>query len=147
MSDHKRHYVPPKVIRQPADAEYLAFLKNENKTHSEALGGKLSSHWKSHQQYVTVVDHERRYIEVSDDFCKLVGYDRDELLEKKYDDLTASNTNSVEAVYSLFKKLGYMHGLWMLVSREGTRILVRYESWIRSDDLIEGHMEVLGAGY
>jgi PAS domain S-box-containing protein len=147
MSDRKRHYIPPKVIRQPADAQYLAFLKNENKTHPEALGGKLSSHWNRHRQYVTVVDHERRYIEVSDDFCKLVGYDRDELLAKKYDDLTAANTNSVEAVYGLFEKLGYMHGLWMLVSREGTRILVRYESWIRSDDLIEGHMEVLGAGY
>ncbi len=56
MSDGKRHYIPPKVIRQPADAQYLAFLKNENKTHSAALVGKLSSHWNSHQQYVTVVD-------------------------------------------------------------------------------------------
>ncbi len=90
MSDGKRHYIPPKVIRQPADAQYLAFLKNENKTHSKALGGKLSSHWNSHQQYVTVVDHERRYIEVSDDFCKLVGYERDDLLAKKYDDLRHS---------------------------------------------------------
>jgi PAS domain S-box-containing protein len=147
MSDIKRHYVPPKVIRQPADAEYLAFLKNQNKIHSDALGGKLSSNWKSHQQYVAVVDHDRKYIEVSDDFCKLVGYDRDELLKKKYDDLTASNTNSIEIVYRLFEKLGYMHGLWMLVSREGTRILIRYESWLRADDLIEAHMEVLGAGY
>jgi PAS domain S-box-containing protein len=94
-----------------------------------------------------VVNHERRYVEVSDNFCKLVGYDRDELLAKKYDDLTASHTNNVEIIHDLFEKLGYMHGLWMLVSREGTRILIRYESWLRSDDLIEAHMEVLGAGY
>jgi PAS domain S-box-containing protein len=140
----KRHYILPKVIRQPADAEYLAFLKNEIKAGS---GEKLSWNWNSHQQYITVVDRQRRYIEVSDDFCKLVGYDRTELMEKKYDDLTASNTNNIETVYSLFEKLGYMHGLWMLVSREGTRILIRYESWIRPDDLIEAHMEVLGAGY
>ena len=147
MSDGKRHYIPPKVVRQPADAEYLAFLKNEKEKHSEAESGNLSSNWNLHHQYITVVDRERRYIEVSDDFCKLVGYHRDELLKKKYDDLTASSTNNVETVYSLFEKLGYMHGLWMLVSREGTRILIRYESWLRSDDLIEAHMEVLGAGY
>lgn len=44
-------------------------------------------------------------------------------------------------------KLGYLHGLWMLVSREGTRILVRYHSWFQPDSCIEGHMEVVGAGY
>ena len=147
MSGDKRYYVPPKVIRQPAEAEYIAFLKNENKMHSEASGGKLASHWGPPQQYVTVINHERRYVEVSDDFCKLVGYDRTELLEKKYDDLTAANTNNVEIIHGLFEKLGYMHGMWMLVSREGTRILIRYESWLRSDDLIEAHMEVLGVGY
>jgi len=37
--------------------------------------------------------------------------------------------------------------MWMLVTREGTRILVRYESWLRPDSYIEGHMEVVGAGY
>jgi PAS domain S-box-containing protein len=139
--------VPPKVIRQPAEAEYLAFLKNQNKAALVHSGGNLFSDSKSHQEYITVVNQERKYVEVSDDFCKLVGYDRDELLQKKYDDLTASNTNDIETIFNLFEKLGYMHGLWMLVSREGTRILVRYESWLRPDDLIEGHMEVVGAGY
>lgn len=144
MSD--RRYVPPKFVRQPAEAEYLAFLKAENKVDPERSTGKLSSEW-SGQEFVTVVDRGRRYVEVSDSFCKLVGYDRDELLQKKYDDVTASNTSNIETILSLFEKLGYMHGLWMLVSREGTRILVRYESWLRPDDLIEGHMEVVGAGY
>ena len=40
-----------------------------------------------------------------------------------------------------------MHSLWMLVSRNGARILVRYESWLRPDALIQGNMEVIGAGY
>jgi len=80
-------------------------------------------------------------------FCQLVGYQREELVGKRYDDLTAPNTNDVPTVFGLFQKLGYMHGMWMLVSREGTRILVRYESWLRPDSYIEGHMEVVGAGY
>jgi hypothetical protein len=40
-----------------------------------------------------------------------------------------------------------MHGLWMFVSREGKRILVRYESWLRPDEKIEGHMELVEEGF
>jgi hypothetical protein len=47
----------------------------------------------------------------------------------------------------MFLKLGYMHGLWMLQSRKGTRVLVRYETWLRPDAQIEAHMEIVGAGY
>jgi len=97
--------------------------------------------------YVAVVDNDRRYFEVSDSFCQLVGYQRDELVGMRSDDLTAPNTNDIPTVFGLFQKLGYMHGLWLLVSREGTRILVRYEAWLRPDSYIEGHMEVVGAGY
>ena len=98
-------------------------------------------------QYITVVDRDRKYVEVSDSFCQLVGYQREELVGMRYDDLTAPNTNDIPTVFGLFQKLGYMHGLWLLVSREGTRILVRYEAWLRPDSYIEGHMEVVGAGY
>jgi PAS domain S-box-containing protein len=97
--------------------------------------------------YVTVVDSDRRYVEVSDGFCKLVGYTREELLRMRYDDLTAPNTNDIPTVQKQFVRLGRLHGLWLLVTREGTRILVRYEAWLRPDSLIEGHMEVVGAGY
>jgi len=98
-------------------------------------------------QYVTVVDSDRRYVEVSDSFCQLVGYQREELVGMRYDDLTAPHTNDIPKVFALFARQGYMHGLWLLVSRGGTRILVRYESWLRPDSYIEGHMEVVGAGY
>jgi PAS domain-containing protein len=32
--------------------------------------------------YVTVVDLDRRYVHVSDEFCRLVGYEREELIGK-----------------------------------------------------------------
>ena len=62
-------------------------------------------------QYVTVVDRDRKYVEVSDSFCQLVGYQREELVGMRYDDLTAPNTNDIPTVFGLFQKLGYMHGL------------------------------------
>jgi PAS domain S-box-containing protein len=98
-------------------------------------------------QYVTVVDSDRKYIEVSDSFCQLVGYLREELVGKRYDDFTAPHTNDILKVFALFVRQGYMHGLWLLITRGGTRILVRYEAWLRPDSYIEGHMEVVGAGY
>jgi PAS domain S-box-containing protein len=90
-----------------------------------------------------VVDCERRYIDVSDSFCELVGYKREELLGKKYDDLTAPDTNDVHAIFRLFIRDGYMHGLWMLVHRTGAQILVRYDSWVRPDCLIQSNMELV----
>ncbi len=96
--------------------------------------------------YTTVVDGDRRYVEVSDSFCQLVGYSREELLGKRYDDLTAPSTNDIPTVFRLFVSQGYMHGLWMLISHTGTPILVRYESWVRSDCYIQGKMELVSFG-
>jgi PAS domain S-box-containing protein len=93
--------------------------------------------------YMTVVDCERRYIDVSDSFCELVGYKREELLGKKYDELTAPDTNDVHTIFRLFIRDGYMHGLWILVHRTGERILVRYDSWVRPDCLIQSNMELV----
>jgi PAS domain S-box-containing protein len=97
-------------------------------------------------EYTALVDRDRKYVQVSDSFCKLLGYQREELIGRKYDDLTAPRTNNVQTVFDLFMKSGYMHGIWILVHRRGTRILVRYEAWLRPDGLTESQMELLGAG-
>src|SRR6267378_133314 len=141
----RKPYAQPRVIRYESEAEYPERTRSIAKTLRQELGAALQ--FEVEPQYVTVVDSDRRYVEVSDSFCQLVGYQREELVGMRYDDLTAPNTNDVPTVFDLFQKLGYMHGLWLLVNREGTRILVRYESWLRPDSYIEGHMEVVGAGY
>jgi PAS domain S-box-containing protein len=146
MSARKPHR-PPSVIRCESEAEYPEPARHLVKSLGKELELPLPSQCDVRPEYITVVDSDRRYVEVSDSFCQLVGYKREELLGMRYDDLTAPNTNDIPSVYSLFSKLGHMHGLWMLVSHEGTRILVRYKSWLRQDSYIEGHMEVVGAGY
>jgi PAS domain S-box-containing protein len=96
--------------------------------------------------YTVVVNKERKYTDVSDSFCKLLGYAREELIGKRYDDFTAPRTNDISVVMDLFLKSGYMHGIWVFVHRRGTKILVRYEVWLRADGQYQGHMELLGAG-
>ena len=114
---------------------------------TETLQNASPSQFKVKPDYTTVVDCDRRYVEVSGGFCKLVGYQRQDLIGRQYDDLSAPNTNDIPVIFDLFMRLRYMHGLWMLVSRNGARILVRYESWLRPDALIQGNVEVIGAGY
>jgi len=97
-------------------------------------------------QYVVIVDANRRYVDVSDSFCKLLGYSREALIGKQYDEFTVPGTTDIPVVFELFAIAGYMHGIWVLANRSGTHLLVRYEAWRRSDGLIEGQMELLGAG-
>jgi PAS domain S-box-containing protein len=95
--------------------------------------------------YTTLVDNDRKYVWVSDSFCELLGYKSEELIGKRYDEITAPNTTDIPTMYNLFSRLGYMHGLWMLVHRTGYRILIRYEAWLRPDSNIQSNIEVVQA--
>jgi len=140
----RKPYLPPRVSRQEFGSDYLKWMPGlESGTQEQPV----SPQRKVEPDYNAVVNKDRRFVEVSDGFCKLVGYAREELLSMRYDDVTAPNTNDIPIVLGQLLRLGYLHGLWMLVSRDGTRILVRYHSWLRPDSCIEGHMEVVGAGY
>lgn len=97
--------------------------------------------------YTVQVDMNRKYVEVSDAFCNLLGYSRKELIGKRFDEVTAPRTNEIAVVFELFLRNRYMHGIWILLNRSHTtRIIVRYEAWLRPDSLIECKMELLGAG-
>jgi PAS domain S-box-containing protein len=113
-------------------------------TDSEELHSRTDA--RVRPDYLVIVDADRKFREVSESFCKLLGYRREELIGKKYDDFTAPMTNDIEIVLELFLKMRYMHGIWVLVHRKGTKIIVRYESWLRPDGRFESHMELLGAG-
>jgi PAS domain S-box-containing protein len=139
-------YKPPRFIRYESEADYPEWAREAVKLMREEFSANSSSLCEVKPEFVTVVDSDRRFVQVSDSFCHLLGYRREELIGKPYDDVTAPNTNDIQTVFNLFAKLGYMHGLWMLASRRGTHVLVRYESWIRPDSYIEVHMEAVGAG-
>jgi PAS domain S-box-containing protein len=143
----KRPYASPHLYRHDADAEHPFWIRESVNSIRMELGLVTPLQRGEAAQLVAVVDTERRYVEVSDSFCQLMGYQREELIGKQYDELTAPDSNDIASIYALFARLGYMQGLWMLVTRQGTRVLVRYESWLRPDAYIEGHMELFGAGY
>jgi PAS domain S-box-containing protein len=137
--DKGKRGISPKLIEHELENERILV---------RSLHRKESAPFHAYVQpdYSVVVSRDRRYTEVSDSFCKLLGYRREELLGKRYDDFTAPGTNDIPVVLGLFLESGYMHGIWVFVHRSGTKILVRYEAWIRRDGQYQGHMELLGAG-
>lgn len=143
----KKPYIRPSVSTYESEKDSPDRIRSLVHSLRQESESESLSQWKVKPDYTTVVDRDRRYVQVSDSFCKLMGYQREELIGRQYDELTAPGTNDIPTIFNLFTKLGYMHGMWMLVSRSGARILVRYESWQRPDSLIEGNMEVVGAGY
>jgi len=96
--------------------------------------------------YVVETDMELRYIRVSEGFCKILGYDRWELLGKRVAEITAPHTNNISVIFELFLRNRYMYGIWVFVSRSGTtKIFVRYEARLRFNG-IECTMELIGGG-
>jgi PAS domain S-box-containing protein len=131
--NEKKPYVPPHFTSYDSKnaPEWLKFLRDDLiKAHVPPI-------------CTTVVDQNRKYVQVSESFCELVGYKVEELLGTRYDDLTALNTTDIRTTYNLFAKLGYMHGLWMLVHRTGYHIVIRYESWLRADANIHSNIELV----
>jgi PAS domain-containing protein len=97
--------------------------------------------------YAVETDMERRYTEVSEGFCKVLGYTRRELIGKRVDEITAPRSNDIQVVFELFLKCSYMHGIWIFLNRaQNLKIFVRYEAWLRSDLTIECTMELIGGG-
>ena len=135
-------YTPPLAIELTCKDAYPASMGDTNPRRNHSSESETTS------TCSIVVGKQNYYVEVSDGFCRLVGYSRVELRQMKLEDLAAPGTADITTSFNLSKATGCAHGLWLLVGREGTRILVRYESRVRSDDLLmQSQLEVIGAGY
>jgi PAS domain-containing protein len=126
----KKRYTAPRIIEYLPD-EVPKWIKVKFNEDSVAPA------------YTTLIDGERRYVQVSNAFSELLGYTSEELIGRRFDEITAPKTSDIPTIFGLFKKLGYMQGLWLFAHRTGQRILIRYESWLRPDSLIESNIEVV----
>ncbi len=99
------------------------------------------------EEYRVLLNIEGKCLEPSDLFCRLVGYDRRELVGKPIDAVTAPNMINIPKNLGVVLHFGLFQGLWMLLDRQGTQILVRYESELLPDMSIEMRMEPIGGAY
>lgn len=84
-------------------------------------------------RYVASVDAERRYVDVTDGVCELLGYSREELLQMRIDDVTLPGTADVPSMFSTYRRKGSQKGRFVLRHRSGKPIPIRYHSIVFPD--------------
>jgi PAS domain S-box len=50
--------------------------------------------------YTVQVDMNRKYVDASNSFCRVLGYSRKELIGERFDEVTAPRTNDIPVVFA-----------------------------------------------
>ena len=105
---------------------------------------KLRSH--AHEDfdgdYVAFVDQDRRYLEVTDGVCALLGYSRSDLLNMRIDDIAApTEARNVAPLFEKYVAEKGLDGTFVLKNRLGKLIPIRYHSRIFPDGCMVARWE------
>jgi PAS domain S-box-containing protein len=82
--------------------------------------------------YVVFADSSRHYVDCSDSVCHLLGYSRDEMLQKTIDDVS-HNPNETSTLFAQLLKTGRDQGEYVLKRMDGTPVLIRYRAFAFDD--------------
>ena len=111
-------------------------------TTASLLHLRSHSHSELDGKYVAFVDEQRRYLDVTDGVCELLGYSRSELLEMKIEQVTApvmrSNTSPL---FQQYLADGRQQGEYILQHRDGTEIPIHYIARIFPDGCMVARWE------
>jgi PAS domain S-box-containing protein len=112
-------------------ATTASLLRLRNHSHSELEG-----------KYVAFADEHRRYLDVTDAVCELLGYSRAELLEMRIDDVTAPamRTNTAPLFHQYLAD-GRQQGEYILQHRDGSEIPIDYLARIFPDGCMVARWE------
>lgn len=113
----------------------LRILQKELETHRCSTTQRIThSHSAIDGEYVVFVDANRRYVEVSDGVCRLLGYTREELLAKTIDDITAPELRAqVPETFRRYVTGGGLDGHFSLLAKDGRCVPIRYQSRVYPD--------------
>ncbi len=85
------------------------------------------SHPELKSEYVVFADASRHFLDCSDAVCKLLGYSRSEILERRIDEVSYK-PEEVPALFEDFRKRGNADGEFVLKNKNGRPLLVRFHS-------------------
>ena len=95
-------------------------------------------------EYVVFADRERRWVEVSDGICRLLGYSRTELLGRTIDELAAPELKEdVPTRFENFVRDGFQQGTYALRHRTGRRVPIAYKARVFPDGCLAAWWEPL----
>jgi|GraSoiStandDraft_9_1057307.scaffolds.fasta_scaffold209790_2 CheY-like chemotaxis protein len=125
------------VTKGQSPAVLLAELRN--------LIGSPHLHTGWQGQYVAFANPDRMYIEVTDGFCRLLGYSRHEMLRMRIDQVAAT-PDEVPERWRHFVNRGALEGEIVLRHRSGALVPVAYKAKLFPDGCMVSRMEPLALG-
>jgi PAS domain S-box-containing protein len=113
----------------------LRVLREELAAHPPSTTERIShAHSEIAGEFVVFVDANRRYVEVTDGVCRLLGYSREESLTKTIDEISAPELRAqVPETFRQYITQGGMGGEHSLMAKDGGRIPIRYQSKVYPD--------------
>jgi CheY-like chemotaxis protein len=106
------------------------------------LIGSPHRHAGWHGEYVAFANPERKYTEVTEGFCRLLGYSRQEMLQMRIDQVAAA-PEEVPERWQHFVNRGALEGEIVLRHRSGALVPVTYKSKVFPDGCMVARMEPL----
>ncbi|HEV2696899.1 MAG TPA: response regulator [Terriglobales bacterium] len=106
------------------------------------LQTRSHSHPELEGEYIVFADEHRRYVDVTDSVCGLLGYSRPELLKMTIDDVTAPVMRSKTApLFQQYLADGRLKGEYILLHRDGREIPIKYTATIFPDGCMAANWE------
>jgi PAS domain-containing protein len=93
-------------------------------------------------EYVVFADAARRYVDCTDSVCRLLGYERSEILVRTIDDLSFVAAE-VPKLFAEYLQRGRMKGEYVLKHKTGTPIPIRFRAFVFGDGCAAATWELI----
>jgi len=102
-------------------------------TKLDALLRNPHSHPELAAECVMFVNAQRRYTEVTEAACRLLGYRRAELLGLTIEDISMPGPSEVQRLFTEYRQEGAQRGRFVLRHKSGRPVPVQYEALVLDD--------------
>lgn len=82
------------------------------------------------------VNEERRYVNVNESACELLGYTREEFLQLRIDDVSYPSGAHASPMFERYREEGAMRGLYAVKSKSGEVLWIRYHSTVENGRMV-----------
>ena len=86
-------------------------------------------------EFVVFTDPSRRYLDCTDGICRLLGYQRSEMLARSIENVSFHD-GEVSKLFAEYLRRGQMDGEFVLRHKDGSPIPIRYRAFVFNDGCI-----------
>jgi PAS domain-containing protein len=123
----KKKYEAP-TITKVLPGHWQFPMRKDPQPVSPGLATETVTSGESEDDCRIVLSVDGKFVKVSEGFCRMLGYEAEELLRWPIDTVTASETVNIPQHLGVVMYFAQFQSLWMFVHKKGGAVLVR-NSW------------------